>query len=88
VATAAFDSSDGDDVDYVPAGTGSGHQAAAGAAQAGGSDSDPALSSAPARRGHGQHAARHGKAKPARRWHGNNTGKSAPQTPSSDGDGR
>jgi GT2 family glycosyltransferase len=88
VATAAFDSSDGDDGDYVPAGTGSGHQAAAGAAQAGGSDSDPALSSAPARRGHGQHAARHGKAKPARRWHGNNTGKSAPQTPSSDGDGR
>jgi GT2 family glycosyltransferase len=57
------------------------------------SDSGPALSSAPVRRGHGQHAARHGKAKPAKRWRGNNTGKTAaqaptPQTPTSDGDGR
>jgi GT2 family glycosyltransferase len=57
------------------------------------SDSGPALSSAPVRRGHGQHAARHGKAKPAKRWRGNNTGKTAaqaptPQAPTSDGDGR
>jgi len=39
------------------------------------------LSSVPARRGHGQHAARHGKGKPARRWRGSNTAKSAAQTP-------
>jgi GT2 family glycosyltransferase len=61
--------------------------AAVGAARAGGSDSGPALSPAPARRG-GQHAARHGKAKPARRWRGNNAGKSDPPPPASDDDGR
>jgi GT2 family glycosyltransferase len=76
-ATAAFGS--GDDADYARAGTGSGHQAVVGAAHAAGNGSGPALSSVPARRGHGQHAARHGKGKPARRWRGSNTGKSAAQ---------
>ena len=55
------------------------HSAQAGAAQAAANGSGPALSSAAARRGHGQHAARHGKGKPARRWRGNNTTKSAAQ---------
>jgi GT2 family glycosyltransferase len=91
VATAAFDSGAGDDADYAPAAMSSGLQV--GAAPADGYGSGPAVSSAPARRGHGQHAARHGKAKPARRWRGNTTGKSAPQTPTaqdptSDGNGR
>jgi hypothetical protein len=76
-ATAAFGS--GDDADYARAGTGSGHQAPVGAAHVAGNGSGPALSSAPARRGHGQHAARHGKGKPARRWRGSNTGKSTDQ---------
>ena len=71
----------GDDADYARAGTGPGHQAAAGAARADANGSGPAASSAPARRGHGQHAARHGKSKPARRWRGNTTGNPAPQTP-------
>jgi len=87
MATAALGTGDGDGdgdgADYARAGTGSGHQAAVGAARAGGFDSGPPLSSPPARRGHGQHAARHGKAKPARRWRGNNTAKSAPQSPTS-----
>jgi hypothetical protein len=44
----------------------------------------------PPRRGHGQHAARHGKAKPARRWRANNDKPAPPtaQPPTSDGDGR
>jgi GT2 family glycosyltransferase len=91
----------GDDADYARAGTGTGtgtatgpgHQAAADAAPADANGAGPAAGSAPARRGHGQHAARHGKSKPARRWRGNTTGNSAPQTPTtqpptSDGDGR
>jgi hypothetical protein len=54
------------------------------------SGSGPALSPAPPRRGHGQHAARHGKAKPARRWRANNDKPAPPtgQPPASDGDGR
>jgi hypothetical protein len=80
-STATAASGSGDDADYARAGTGSGHQAAVGAAPAAGHGSGPALSSAPARRGHGQHAARHGKGKPARRWRGSNTSKSAAQTP-------
>jgi GT2 family glycosyltransferase len=74
VATAAFGTADSDD---ARAGSRSGP---ASAEDADGYDSPPASSSAPARRGHGQHAARHGKARPARRWRGNNTGKPAPQT--------
>ena len=54
------------------------------------SGSGPALNSAPPRRGHGQHAARHGKAKPARRWRANNDKPAPPtsQPPTSNGDGR
>jgi GT2 family glycosyltransferase len=77
--SAATAAGSGDDADYARAETGSGHQAAAGAAQAADNGSGPALSAAAARRGHGQHAARHGKGKPARRWRGSNTAKSTDQ---------
>jgi GT2 family glycosyltransferase len=71
------------DADYARVGTASGSSAAVGAVRASDYGAGPAAS--PARRGHGQHAARHGK--PSRRWRGSAAGKPpgnpASQTPAS-----